>query len=164
MKKKSLVILIVVLVAIGSAVVLLLVLGWSSNNDGGNLSTIVYPSQMNASSSGGIYESPVYQTETKSKTFSTSSYQWYLDNCSCSGNVGIIESEEIAIEKARMLWLDKYSFLKEDSVMQYDTAVAFDSENKCWHIYIELPLDVYGDGPHAIIHEDGTVLAVWVAP
>ena len=116
-------------------------------------------SRVNEIESPGVYEE---------SSFSQSTYQvnvdYFLSLDNSDINVGPVDSEATAIEKARVLWLDRYDYIKDDPVMDYDNGASYDSVNKCWHVYVKLPLDCYGGGPNAIIREDGKVLALWLEP
>jgi hypothetical protein len=97
--------------------------------------------------------------------FNLTDYNWEIEHFSSNKNVGQIDNANIAIEKAKELWLEIYGMINGEP---YDPTrgrkinVSFDSENDCWRIYGTLPSNVDGAVPQALIKSDGDVLAVWM--
>lgn len=89
--------------------------------------------------------------------FSLEEYRWEIDNFPANKNVGEVGNHNVAIEKAKELWRERFGV--SDST---ETEVAWDSENECWHINNIPPADTLGGVYHAIIQKNGDVIAVWL--
>ena len=101
---------------------------------------------------------------SKVREFDLAKYQWALDIFPSDKNVGEVQDKNIAIEKAKVLWIEKYGIINGkpyDPTRGLKVNVSYNTENQCWHIYGTLPPDVDGGVPHALIQKDGKVLAVW---
>lgn len=90
-------------------------------------------------------------------SFSVAEYCWEIEHFSTSKNVGVIENSNVATEKAKELWSEKFSL--SDNIA---TEVAWDSENECWHINSLPPMNTLGGIYHVIIRENGDVIALWL--
>lgn len=97
--------------------------------------------------------------------FSLAEYQWEIETFSLDKNVGQVDDKNVAIEKAKSLWLEKYGI---DNGQQYNfisgrkIEVSYDFKEECWHIYGTLQPNTLGGVPHSIIRKSGEVLAVWI--
>ena len=92
-------------------------------------------------------------------------YQWEIENFSFEGNVGPIDDANTAVEKAKDLWLEKYSTVNGqpyDPIKRRKFEVLFDSNNDCWLIKSVSNSNVKASTPHAMIQKDGKVIAVWM--
>ena len=97
--------------------------------------------------------------------FDSEKYKWEIENFSFSKNVGQVNDANTAIEKAKELWIEKYSTVNGqsyDPIKGRKCEVFFDRYNDCWLIKITLESNTIGSVPHAIIRKDGTVIAVWM--
>ncbi len=96
--------------------------------------------------------------------FSLVKYQWEIENFSSDKNVGKVDNPSIAIEKAKELWIEKFSAINGqpyNPINGRKIEVSYDSEEECWHINGTLPPNTLGGVPHAIIRKNGEVVAVW---
>ena len=99
------------------------------------------------------------------KEFSVSDYEWELQTYPSNKNVGSVDTADRAVDVAKNLWLEEFGMINGQS---YDPLkgiairISFDSENQCWLIYGDLPSNVDGAVPHALIETSGRVLAVWM--
>lgn len=97
--------------------------------------------------------------------FDLTEYQWEIKTFPLDRNVGQVDDKNVAIEKAKSLWLEKYGI---DNGQLYNfingrkIEVAYDFKEECWHIYGTLPPNTLGGVPHSIIRKSGEVLAVWI--
>lgn len=97
--------------------------------------------------------------------FDLTEYQWEIKTFPLDKNIGQVDDKNVAIEKAKSLWLEKYGI---DNGQLYNfingrkIEVAYDFKEECWHIYGTLPQNTLGGVPHAIIRKSGEVLAVWI--
>lgn len=105
--------------------------------------------------------------------FVLTEYQWEIEHYPLDKNVGQVDDKYAAIEKAMPLWLEwseKYGFddgqtyqdIYEKFIKRREFEVAYDSKEKCWHIYGTFQPNTFGGIPHSIIRENGEVIAVWV--
>ena len=88
--------------------------------------------------------------------FTLAEYQWEIENFPSDKNVGKVDDENTAMEKAKELWLEKYGDTDEKKVN-----IEYDSESRCWHVCGSVSPKKIGGVPHAIIQRDGKVVAVW---
>ena len=98
------------------------------------------------------------------KEFSLLNFQWEIETFPSDKNVGQVDDANTAIEKAKELWIEKFSVIggkPYDPVDLRKIEVAYDSTEECWHIYGTLPKNTLGGVPHAIIRKNGDVIAVW---
>ena len=104
-------------------------------------------------------------SRSKVKDFEIETYKWYFETFPSDQNVGNIDDKNIAIDKAMLLWSQKYD---ESNVSSYNNIkkrnirVEYDSAEECWHVYALSGPFTFGGVPHAIIQKNGNVLAVWV--
>ena len=103
-------------------------------------------------------------TSEKVYTFNLSDYSWELENCSdIEKNVGIVATREVAVEKAKELWEERFGHIYK--LNDLPACVAYDSKNECWLINGTLKdqgINFDGAVPCVIISKDGTVLAIWI--
>ena len=105
-------------------------------------------------------KNPSQGQTTQVLEFSLSNYWSKVFDFHYEANVGPITTPEIAIEKAKMVWKEKYGKLYEDN--NCPLVVAFDEENECWLVKETLEDEnVVGAVPQILIKADGRVLAVW---
>ena len=95
--------------------------------------------------------------------FSLSDYWGIVADFPYEGNVGEVATPEVAIEKAKILWKERYRDLyMEDNC---PIVVAYDVENACWRVNGTLEdlegYEVVGAVPQALIKTNGQVLALW---
>ena len=97
--------------------------------------------------------------------FSLVKYQWEIENFSYNENVGEVNNSNIAIEKAKKLWFEKFSALDEKTYNSINTGkieISYDSEEECWHINSKKSSpNTLGGILHALIRKNGDVIAVW---
>ena len=94
-----------------------------------------------------------------------SKYEWEIKEYPTDKNVGEVNTPQVAIEKAKELWLEEYRTVggkPYDPIKGRKILVSYDSANECWHLTVKIPRNVIGVFPHALIQKDGTVLAVWL--
>ena len=92
--------------------------------------------------------------------FSLSNYWAEVFDFHYEKNVGQITAPEIAIEKAKMVWQEKFGKYYVDN--NDPITVSYDTENECWLVKEILEgKNVVGATPHILIKTDGRVLAVW---
>jgi len=99
------------------------------------------------------------------REFDASNYQWEIENFPSEENVGQVDDANTAIEKAKELWIEKYSVVNGqpyDPINGRKCEVYFDHGSDCWLVTITLPSNIKGSTPRAIIKKDGTVIAVWM--
>lgn len=97
--------------------------------------------------------------------FAVEEYQWEIENFPYEKSVGQVDDANVAIEKAKELWLEKYSTVNGqpyDPIKGKKCEIFFDHGNNCWLVKTTLPSNTKGSVPHAIIRKDGTVIAVWM--
>ena len=97
--------------------------------------------------------------------FSLANYQWEIETFPSDKNVGRVDDANVAVEKAKELWLDKFSMVNGqpyNPVNGRKIKVSYDSENDCWLINGTLPSNTKGSVPCALIQKDGKVLAIWM--
>ena len=92
----------------------------------------------------------------KVKTFCLTEYQWEIQTFSTDQNVGEVNEKNVAIEKAKALWLEKYNV----DIPEKKVKVAYDPKEECWHVYSTLSPNALGGVLHAIIQKSGD-LVVW---
>lgn len=108
------------------------------------------------------------------KTFDMADYQNEIGFFASDKNVGRVDNEDTAIEKAKVLWREEFGSVNGepyDPIKDKNIEAFFDSENNSWLIktipaeaeeesggYIKITL---GGGLYAIIQNDGAVVAVW---
>lgn len=96
--------------------------------------------------------------------FSLADYQWPIENFPSDKNVGPIEDANMAIERAKELWIEKYSIVAGrpyNPINGLKIEVAYDTNAECWLMNGTVPPNRLGGVPYAIIHKDGKVIAVW---
>ena len=97
--------------------------------------------------------------------FDVAKYQWEIENFPSEKNVGQVNNVNTAIEKAKELWIEKYSTVNGqpyDPIKGREIEVFFDNNNDCWLIKTTLPPNTKGSVPCAIIRKNGMVIAVWM--
>ena len=99
-----------------------------------------------------LEESNIPQIET----FCLTEYQWEIQTFSTDQNVGEVNEKNVAIEKAKALWLEKYNV----DIPEKKVKVAYDPKEECWHVYSTLSPNALGGVLHAIIQKSGD-LVVW---
>ena len=101
---------------------------------------------------------------SKTYTFDLKDYEGELEISKTNKNVGAIKDRDDALKKAKKLWKEMF---KDEIDLEANCGifVAYDKNNKCWHVYakeLEYEDDAYFDeAPHALIQSDGKVLAAW---
>jgi len=90
------------------------------------------------------------------ETFSIEKYQWEIKTFSVNKNIGEINNENDAIEKAKSIWNEKYN------VDINTVELSYDYEEECWHINSMWEQDMVGGMYHVIVRKNGDVIAVWV--
>ena len=94
-------------------------------------------------------------------SFDILDYTWEVKNCGYEKNVGSITTKNIAIDKAKQLWKERFGNLYVDNILPI--AVAYDKKCKCWRVNGTLQdNNVDGAVPCGIISKDGDVLALWI--
>ena len=71
------------------------------------------------------------------KEFSLLNYQWEIETLPSDKNVGQIDDANTAIEKAKKLWIEKFSIIDGKpyaSANRRKFEVSYDSKEECWHI------------------------------
>ncbi|MCL2632577.1 MAG: YbbC/YhhH family protein [Coriobacteriia bacterium] len=104
--------------------------------------------------------------DTEVESFNLADYQSMIEDFPYSANVGLIETEEDAIEAAIDLWFERWGIIdgKPTNIINDEPIeVRYDRENECWMVNGTLPDNWLGVVPHALIHRDGTVIAIWIA-
>lgn len=97
--------------------------------------------------------------------FCIETYRWEIENFPSDKNVGQVKNKEVAIQKAKQLWIDEFSTFNNQSynpVNGKEIEISYDAQNECWFINGTLPSNTKGSVPCAIIDKDGNVLAVWM--
>jgi len=94
----------------------------------------------------------------KGETFCLTKYQWEIQTFSTEQSVGEVDNKNIAIKKAKSLWLEKYSV----EIPEKKIKVAYDTKEECWHVYGTLSPNALGGVLHAIIRKNGDLLAIWI--
>ena len=97
--------------------------------------------------------------------FELTEYQWEITTFPSDKNVGQVDDKDVAIEKAKSLWLEQYDMDNRElynSIHGGKIEVAYDFKEECWHIYGTLLPNTFGGVPHSIIRKSGEVLAVWM--
>ncbi len=97
--------------------------------------------------------------------FRLSDYKWEMETYPSDKNVGPTNDAETAIQKAKELYIEKFSVINGqtyDPLEYVKISIAFDENNQCWLITGTLPPDMFGAVPMALIQKDGKVLAVWM--
>ncbi len=93
--------------------------------------------------------------------FDISDYSWELENCREQINIGPVTTKNVAIDKAKQLWKEKFGNIYE--INDLPIVVAYDEKNECWRVNGTLQDDgVDGAVPCALITKDGDVLAMWI--
>lgn len=90
--------------------------------------------------------------------FDLTKYQWEIQTFSTDKNVGEINKKNVAINHAKLLWLEKYNIDIHEKKIEVD----FDPKEECWHIQSTSSPNTLGGVLHAIIQKNGDVLAVWI--
>ena len=94
-------------------------------------------------------------------SFDLSDYSFELENYPYDKNVGPVNTKEVAIEKFNEIGNEEYGYMYPFG--ERPVYVAYDSKNKCWLLQGTLKDDnMLGSVPCALIHCDGTVLALWI--
>lgn len=99
------------------------------------------------------------------REFDVAKYQWEIENFPYNKNVGQVNDVNTAIEKAKELWIEKYSIVNGqayDPIKERKCEAYFDNYNNCWLVKTSLRPNTKESIPHAIIRKDGTVIAVWM--
>ncbi len=100
------------------------------------------------------------------KDFNIEEYHWEIENFPSEKNVGQVNDVNMAIEKAKKLWIEELGTVNGRSYDptrgRKETDVFFDDSNDCWLIKGTLPPNTKGSVPCAIIQKNGEVLAVWM--
>lgn len=94
-------------------------------------------------------------------TFDLTKYQWEIKNFPSVKNVGQVNNKNVAIEKAKSLWLEKYGSDNgqlHDFVKERKIVVDYDAKEECWHIYGTLPTNTVGGVPHVIVKKTAKCL------
>lgn len=93
--------------------------------------------------------------------FDISDYSWELEKCGYQKNVGPVTTKNIAIDKAKQLWKERFGNIYE--INDLPIAVAYDEKSECWRVNGTLQDDIEnGAVPCALITKDGDVLAMWI--
>lgn len=98
------------------------------------------------------------------KAFSLSDYQWEIKNFSSDETVGRVDDANVAIEKSKELWNDKFGSNGEKPYAKAklgDFTVSYDSQEECWHVTHTVSKNTLGGAAHAVIQKNWQVLAVW---
>ena len=93
-------------------------------------------------------------------------FQREIEEFPFEGNVGPVPDAEIAVTKAKELWLEKYGVINGkpyDPTGGRPIMIGYDAKNDCWVVNGTLPKNAFGVVPFAIIQGDGTVLAMGMA-
>lgn len=96
--------------------------------------------------------------------FELNKYRWEIETFPSDKNVGQVDDANAAIEKAKELWIEKYSVVggqPNNPINGKPIKIYFDEKNDCWYVHGTLPKNQVGGYPHAIIQKDGKVIAVW---
>ena len=96
--------------------------------------------------------------------FDLTNFQWEIETFPSDKNVGQVDNANTAIEKAKELWIEKYSVVAgqpNNPINEKPIKVYFDEKNGCWYVHGTLSRNQVGGVPHAIIQKDGKVVAVW---
>lgn len=96
--------------------------------------------------------------------FTLATYQWEIENFPSDKKVGKVDNPNIAIEKAKELWVEESNIIAGkpyDPTNEEKIEVSYDPEEECWHINGTLPPNTVGGVPHAIIRKNGEVIAAW---
>jgi len=96
--------------------------------------------------------------------FQLSEYRWAIEDFPYNRNVGSVDNPRTAIERAKELWVERFSRPGEkpyNHISSRKVEVSFDAENECWLVNGVLPFFFDGGAPNAIIQRNGEVLAVW---
>jgi hypothetical protein len=102
--------------------------------------------------------------ESEIGQFDLAQYQWEIETFPSDENVGQVNDANTAIEKAKELWIEKFSIIGGQSynpINGIKIEVSYDSDSDCWHINSTQPSNVLGGVLHAIIRKNGEVVAVW---
>lgn len=92
--------------------------------------------------------------------FNLSNYWSKVFDFSYEAFVGPVTTPETAIEKAKMVWKEKYGKLYEDN--NCPIVVAYDAQYECWMVKETLEnKNIDGAVPQILFKVDGRVLAVW---
>ena len=91
------------------------------------------------------------------ETFTIKDYEVQLQKFTTNKNVGLVANSNTAIEKAKSLWQEKYN----KDIAKKSINISYDYEESCWHIYNTVSPNTVGGVYHAIIRNNGDVLAVW---
>lgn len=115
---------------------------------------------------GGIIVMIIHSNKHPSiREFDIAKYQWEIENFSSQKNVGQVNDVDTVIQKAKELWIEKYSTVNDqsyDPIKGRKIEVFFDNNSDCWLIKTALLPDTKESVPHAIIRKDGMVIAVWI--
>lgn len=76
-------------------------------------------------------------------------------------SVGEITDAKDAVNKAIMLWNEEFVGFSSMNCQPYHAD--YDENFGCWRILASLPENTFGAPPVALLLDDGTVLAVWLA-
>ena len=157
----------IILAVIGGSVIM-----FSNSEEPSNLNpTDVYltnsPEKTDFQESQLKAESPTSDKNAEDNVlkFDLTNYQWGIENFPSDKNVGYVDNANTAIEKAKELWIEKYSMFGGQPYNPLDGVkiiVSYDYERDVWLINGTLPPDIDGVVPQALIQKDGKVLAVWM--
>lgn len=94
-------------------------------------------------------------------SFDLSDYSFEIENYPYDKNVGPVNAREVAIEKFNEIGNEEYGYMYPFG--ERPVYVAYDSKNECWLLQGTLADETMdGTVPCALIHCDGTVLALWI--
>ena len=93
------------------------------------------------------------------ENFDLKNFQYEIEHFPSEMFVGEVKNKKDVIEKANVIWLEKYKVDAENSFEEIK--VEYDLKEKCWHIFGVKSKDYYGGVLHTLIRENGEVIAVW---
>lgn len=119
-----------------------------------------------------LHKSREYQF-VEVKNFDMTEFKWEIEHYPLDKNVGQVNNRNVAIEQSKTLWSDwskqyglddgkTYQDIYKEFIKPSKFEVAYDSKEKCWHVYGIFRPNILGGIPHSIIRENGEVIAVWV--
>ena len=91
--------------------------------------------------------------------FSFDGYEDYVEQYPSDKTYGEISDAKTAKEVAEKLWIEIYG--KETMKNEKPYRVLYDYNTGVWFVYGTLPSNYVGGTAHALIRNDGRVLAVW---
>ncbi len=96
--------------------------------------------------------------------FDLTYFQWEIETFPYEKNVGPIDNADVAIEKARSVWLERYGnnkYLHDNFDKWGRFQVDWDPLEECWYVHSVPPPDWVGGVSNVIIRKNGDVIAVW---